>query len=97
MRLIWILIGAAFAVCLLMCAYRDWQGDEQASVWWAGACIALGIVACLIYGLEYAPRRQLIDGRPMSDFEGRPWYDEPELPVVYDRRRLDPQTWETMD
>lgn len=96
MRLVWILIGVTFTVCLLMCAYRDWQGDEQASVWWAGACIALGIVACLLYGFEYAPRRQLIDGRPMSDFEGRPWYDERELPIVYDRR-LDPQTWETMD
>lgn len=96
MRPIWILIGVTFTVCLLMCAYRDWQGDEQASVWWAGACIALGIVACLIYGLEYAPRRQLIDGRPMSDFEGRPWYDEREVPTVYDRR-LDPQPLETMN
>lgn len=96
MRLIWILIGAAFAVCMLMCAIRDWQGDEQASVWWAGACIALGIVACLLYGFEYAPWWKLIDGRPMSDFEGRPWYDARETPIVYDRR-LDPQPWETMD
>jgi len=85
MRLIWILIGVTFTVCLLMCAYRDWQGDEQASVWWAGACIALGIVACLLYGFEYAPWWKLIDGRPMTEFEGRPWYDEPELPVVYDQ------------
>ena len=85
MRTIWIAMGVAFAVCMLMCAIRDAQGDEQASVWWAGACIALGIVACLLYGFEYAPWWRIVDGRPMTEFEGRPWTEEPELPVVYDQ------------
>ena len=76
-------------VCIVMCSIRDWQGDEQAAYAWAGACIGLGLVALLMYGFEYAPWWEVVDGRPMTEFEGRPWYDEPELPVVYDRQPLD--------
>ena len=91
-RAMWVTIGVALLVCIVMCSIRDWQGDEQAAWAWAGACIGLGLVALLMYGIEYAPWWKVIDGRPMTEFEGRPWYDEPELPVVYDR-----QPHETMD
>lgn len=84
-RAMWVTIGVALLVCIVMCSIRDWQGDEQAAWAWAGVCIALGIVACLLYGFEYAPWWKVIDGRPMTEFEGRPWYDEPELPIVYDQ------------
>jgi hypothetical protein len=45
---------------------------------------ALGLAACVLYGWEY---------RPLAP------YAPParETPIVYDRRRLDPQTLETMD
>ena len=92
MRPLWMAMGVCLLACFAMCALRDWQGDEQAAWGWAGACIGLGLVAMLMYGIEYAPWWRVVDGRPMTEFEGRPWYDEPELPVVYDR-----QPHETMD
>lgn len=86
MRPLWIAMGVALTVCIIMCSIRDWQGDEQAAWGWAGACIGLFIVALFMYGLEYVPWRvPVADGRPMTEFEGRPWYGEPEIPVVYDQ------------
>jgi len=46
MRAIWCAIGFAFAICVMMCAVRDEQGDEQDAWAWAGACI--GLVAQLM-------------------------------------------------
>lgn len=84
-RAIWVTIGVALTVCIVMCSIRDSQGDEQAAWGWAGACIGLFIVAMFVYAFEYAPWWRIVDGRPMTEFEGRPWYDEPEFPVVYDQ------------
>ncbi len=84
MRLIWILIGVGMlATCIVSLIY-DAKGDEDAAGTAALLLFALGLAACVLYGWEYRP---LAPTAPPAR----------ETPMVYDRRRLDPQTWETMD
>lgn len=86
MRTIWVAMGIITAFCFVMCGVRDWQGDEEAAWQWAGACIGLAIVGMFLYALGCAPWRVMVaDGRPMTEFERRPWYGEPEFPIVYDQ------------
>ena len=83
-RAIWCAIGFALAVCILMCAIRDEQGDEQDAWAWAGACIGLAIVAFALYAWEYTPTR------------GRAILPEP-TPTARERTVYDRQPLDTMD
>lgn len=84
MRLAWIAIGAGMLVTCAFSLALDSRGDEEAATTAALCFFALGLAACILYGWEYRPLAP--DAPPAR-----------EVPTVYDRRRLDPQTWETMD
>ena len=75
MRAIWCCIGFAFAICVMMCAIRDEQGDEQEAWAWAGAVIGLMIVAFALYAWEYRPPRDYGFPSPAND----------PRPIVYDQ------------
>lgn len=94
MRAAWIVIGVAMFVTCVAAWVMDERGDEESAEMWGCAMFALGLAAIILYGWEYRlmesrpsipTEQQVIDGRPLSDFDNRPWRNGHEVPIVYDQ------------